>query len=137
MAIVLRDRAALFVDGRYTLQAAAQVDPALFEIRHLIDEPPAQLARRGARQAAPCSATTPGCTRRRRSSGCRPAAERAGASLRAVDGNPLDRVWPGRPAAPLAPVVPHPDRFAGESAAAKRARLGRGARRGRASPPRC
>src|SRR4030095_17110834 len=39
LAIVLRDRAALFVDGRYTLQAAAQVDTALFEIRHLVDEP--------------------------------------------------------------------------------------------------
>src|ERR671928_13668 len=42
IAIVLKDRAALFVDGRYTLQAAAQVDPALFEIRHVTDEPPAQ-----------------------------------------------------------------------------------------------
>ena len=42
IAIVLKDRAALFVDGRYTLQAAAQVDPALFEIRHVIEEPPAQ-----------------------------------------------------------------------------------------------
>jgi len=39
LAIVLRDRAALFVDGRYTLQAAAQVDTASFEIRHLVDEP--------------------------------------------------------------------------------------------------
>ncbi len=42
MAIVLRDRAALFVDGRYTLQAAAQIDAALFEIRHVIEDPPAQ-----------------------------------------------------------------------------------------------
>ena len=42
VAIVLRDRAALFVDGRYTLQAAAQVDAQLFEIHHLIDEPPAR-----------------------------------------------------------------------------------------------
>src|SRR6202140_5902555 len=41
-AIVLADRAALFVDGRYTTQAAAQADPALFEIHHLIDEPPAR-----------------------------------------------------------------------------------------------
>src|SRR6266700_4076983 len=39
-AIVLKDRAAIFVDGRYTLQAAAQVDTALFEARHLVDEPP-------------------------------------------------------------------------------------------------
>ena len=50
MAIVLRDRAALFVDGRYTLQAAAQVDPALFEIRHVIEEPAGAVARRSARQ---------------------------------------------------------------------------------------
>src|SRR5690349_15252069 len=44
LAIVLRDRAALFVDGRYTLQAAAQVDTGLFEIHHLIEQPPAQWA---------------------------------------------------------------------------------------------
>src|SRR5215467_14055754 len=35
LAVVLKDRAALFVDGRYTLQAAAQVATGLFEIRHL------------------------------------------------------------------------------------------------------
>src|SRR5215831_10443057 len=40
LAIVLRGRAALFVDGRYTLQAAAQVDTDSFEIHHLIEEPP-------------------------------------------------------------------------------------------------
>src|SRR5262245_61215233 len=40
VAVALRDRAALFVDGRYTLQAAAQVDARLFEIHYLIDEPP-------------------------------------------------------------------------------------------------
>ena len=34
LAVVLRERAALFVDGRYTLQAAAQVDTQLFEIHH-------------------------------------------------------------------------------------------------------
>src|SRR5207244_1340514 len=50
--------------------------------------------------------------------------ERAGPSRKPV-ANPIDRIWPGRPPAPLAPVVPHPDRFAGESAPAKRSRLGR------------
>src|SRR6202040_3063974 len=58
--------------------------------------------------------------------GFRVAAEEAGASLRAGAENPLDRVWPGQPAAPIAPVVPHTERFAGESARSKRARLGRG-----------
>src|SRR5471030_566934 len=41
-AIVLAERAALFVDGRYTVQAAAQVDPKVFSIEHLVDNPPEQ-----------------------------------------------------------------------------------------------
>ncbi len=41
-AIVLADRAVLFVDGRYTVQAAAQVDTAIFAIVHLVDNPPEQ-----------------------------------------------------------------------------------------------
>src|ERR1700720_1670152 len=39
-AIVLADRAVLFVDGRYTLQARAQTDAKLFAIEHLIETPP-------------------------------------------------------------------------------------------------
>ena len=39
MAIVLRKSAALFVDGRYTLQAPEQVDAKIFKIRHVVDEP--------------------------------------------------------------------------------------------------
>src|SRR5579885_2786076 len=42
IAVVLADRAALFVDGRYTLQSAQQVDTGLFEICHLIEQPPAE-----------------------------------------------------------------------------------------------
>src|ERR1700756_2391125 len=38
-AVVLADRAALFVDGRYTLQAREQVDLSLFEIVHLVETP--------------------------------------------------------------------------------------------------
>src|SRR5205085_5638050 len=36
-AVVLKDRAAVFVDGRYTLQVRDQVDGSLFEIRDLMD----------------------------------------------------------------------------------------------------
>ena len=36
VAIVLKDRAAIFVDGRYTVQVRAETDPKLFECRHLI-----------------------------------------------------------------------------------------------------
>src|SRR5436190_23924001 len=41
-AIVLLDRAVLFTDGRYTLQAHDQVDPSIFEIVHLVETPPDQ-----------------------------------------------------------------------------------------------
>src|SRR5919206_529458 len=40
IAIVLKDRAALFVDGRYTLQARDQIDSAIFAVEHLVKSPP-------------------------------------------------------------------------------------------------
>src|SRR5690606_3409705 len=39
-AVILKDRAVLFVDGRYTVQAGEQTDPALFEVDSLVDNPP-------------------------------------------------------------------------------------------------
>jgi Xaa-Pro aminopeptidase len=128
MAIVLTDRAALFVDGRYTLQAAAQADPVLFEIRHLIDEPPAHWLA-GALKKVAVVGYDPWLHTPHEVERLQAGAARAGASLKPVvqpAGNPIDRVWPGRPPTPLAPVVPHPDRFAGQSSEAKRARLGQG-----------
>ena len=41
-AVVLAERAALFVDGRYTAQAAAQIDAKLFATEHLVDSPAEQ-----------------------------------------------------------------------------------------------
>ena len=35
--MILKDKAAVFVDGRYTVQVREQVDPKLFEIRDLVD----------------------------------------------------------------------------------------------------
>jgi Xaa-Pro aminopeptidase len=124
MAVVLRERAAVFVDGRYTLQAGAQVDTALYEIRHLVDEPAAgwltTVAAKGDIIGYDPWLHTPQEVERLCAG-----VERAGATLRAVEQNPLDQVWGGRPAAPLAPVFAQPDEFAGESAAGKRARIGK------------
>src|SRR5215469_3308666 len=125
LAIVLRDRAALFVDGRYTLQAAAQVDTRSFEIHHLIDEPPAQWVS-GALARGTVLGYDPWLHTPNEAERFRAGAQKAGAELCAVTKNPVDRVWSESPAPPLAPVVPHPDRFAGETSQSKRARLGRG-----------
>ena len=124
MAVILKDRAAVFVDGRYTLQAAAQVDTAAYEIRHLIEQPPAQWLAEAASKGDAIGYDpwlhTPQEVERLRAG-----VERAGATLKPVGKNPLDAVWTGRPAAPLAPVFAQPDGFAGESAADKRARIGK------------
>ena len=124
MAVVLPERAAVFVDGRYTLQAGDQVDTNAYEIRHLIDEPAATwlatTAKKGKVVGYDPWLHTPQEIERLKAG-----VERAGATLRAVEHNPLDAVWSDRPAAPLAPVFAQPDEFAGESAADKRARIGR------------
>src|SRR5690606_27210835 len=39
-AVISRDKAAMFVDGRYVVQVRKQVPGDVFEYRHLIEEPP-------------------------------------------------------------------------------------------------
>jgi Xaa-Pro aminopeptidase len=119
LAIVLADRAAIFVDGRYTLQVRSQVDGALFEYRHLTEAPPgdwlAAHAPRGGRIGFDARLHTPEGLAR-----LRDGAERAGAELVALDDDPVDIAWPRKPPPPIAPIVAHPDRFAGRSSADKR-----------------
>jgi Xaa-Pro aminopeptidase len=121
LVAVLRDKAALFTDGRYTLQARAQVDAGLYELRHIGDEPPTEwIAERlagGRLGYDPWLFTADAAAR------FRAAAERAGGALVAVDGNPIDAAWVDQPPPPLAPAVAHDLRYAGEAAADKRARV--------------
>ena len=121
--VVMRDGAAVFADGRYTVQVKAQVDPAQFEILDLVEGGvPAYLER------APQGAVI-GYDPRLHSADSlatlKRAASRAGAVLKPVDVNPLDQAWgEARPEQPRAPVVAHEDRYTGETSASKRARIG-------------
>ncbi len=122
MAVVLSDRAAIFVDGRYTLQVGAEVDTAAFTPLHLMDYPPtrwiAETLREGARLGYdPWLHSTDGVQR------LRLACERAGAFLVACEDNPLDAVWHDQPPPPLAPVVAYDETFAGRSSDDKRREL--------------
>jgi Xaa-Pro aminopeptidase len=122
LAIVLPDVAAIFVDGRYTLQAAAEVDATLFQHRHVSQEPPADWIaanlKPGAALGYDSRLHTLGEVERYKN-----AAGKAGGRLVALDDNPVDAVWTDRPAPPLQPVVPHELRFAGEAADVKRTRI--------------
>jgi Xaa-Pro aminopeptidase len=120
---VLPERAAMFVDGRYTLQAEAELDPELFERCHLIERPPAAWLgdhlREGQRLGYdPYLHVKAEVERYQR------ACAKAGAELVALEDNPIDAIWASRPPAPIAPISLLDDTYAGESSAEKRARIG-------------
>ncbi|SME97562.1 Xaa-Pro aminopeptidase [Tistlia consotensis] len=120
-AAVLADRAAIFVDGRYTLQARQQVDTRLFEPRHVTEQPlSAWLAEHLAGKRLGYDPRLHSQSQARR---LQAEARRAGGEAVAVETNPVDAVWDDRPAEPAAPVVPHPLAFAGRPSAEKRAEL--------------
>ena len=121
-AIVLADRAALFVDGRYTVQVQSQTDTQVFEIAHLVDNPPAQWLRAHLTAGQtigydPWLHTADGAERLAR------ACEAAGATLVPVTDNPIDALWQDRPAPPAGAVVLHDLRHAGETSASKLTRI--------------
>jgi len=123
LVVVLADVAAIFVDGRYTLQADEQVDSALFERRDSSADKPADwLAAHvgdGARIGFdPWLHTEGGLKEIRR------ALDDIGAVLTPAAGNPLDAAWRNRPPPPLSRAVAHDLAYAGQSTADKRARLG-------------
>jgi Xaa-Pro aminopeptidase len=121
-AIVLAARAALFVDGRYTVQAKAQIDAKLFSVEHLVDNPPDQWLENNLKSGDklgydPWLHTTESAERLRKATAA------AGAELVAVDQNPIDALWKDRPAPPAGKVTLRDIKFAGEAAAEKLKRV--------------
>jgi len=114
IAVVLRDRAAVFTDGRYVLQLAAQTDPALWERRHVIEEPPPAWTAEAAPGARigydPLLFAEEGVQRYRD----------AGVAMVPVEQNPIDAIWTDRPPPPLDPAEPYPLAYAGRTSEEKR-----------------
>ena len=123
-AVVLPERAAVFSDGRYTMQLAQEVDASLFERCHIVEDPPARWLERhlpaGARLGY-----DPWLTRRAERERLAKLVAAKGGTLLALEPNPVDAIWPDRPPPPLAPVRLQDERYAGEATADKRLRLGR------------
>ncbi len=121
-AIVLMERAVLFVDGRYTLQVREQVDTSLFTIEHLVETPPDRWIETNLTNADrlgydPWLHTVESAERLAK------ACAAAGATLVAVEPDLIDAIWSDRPAPPLGAVMLHDLRFAGEAAEDKLARI--------------
>ncbi|MES0050997.1 MULTISPECIES: aminopeptidase P family protein [unclassified Mesorhizobium] len=122
VALVQRDRAFMFVDGRYTLQVRHEVDLDIFAIESLVDNPPASWIKHNLGKGATLGFDpwlhTIGDIKALKAS-----AEQSGATLVPLDNNPIDIIWKDQPAPPAAPVEIHPIGFAGELAKDKLARL--------------
>src|SRR5471032_3154199 len=124
-AVVLTDKAAIFVDGRYTLQVRNQTDTSLFEPRDLVAEGPqgwipSNLPKDAKLGYDPWLHTAHGVAH------LEAATEKAGGILVAVETNPIDAVWTDQPAPPVTPAKPHALNLSGEQSEAKRLRLGDG-----------
>jgi Xaa-Pro aminopeptidase len=122
VAIVLMERALLFVDGRYTLQAREQVDPSLFSIEHLVDTPPDRWIEQNLTAADrigydPWLHTVDGAEKLAK------ACAAAGATLIPIEPDLVDAIWCDRPPPPLGPITLHDLRFAGEAAEDKLKRI--------------
>ncbi len=122
LAIVLADKAAIFVDGRYILAVAGQVDTSVFApIASATTSPEAWLEgnlKKGARLGYDPWLHTPGAVER-----LAKAVGSAGAELVAVEPNPIDVLWTDRPPVPVGKVTLHAQKYAGETAAGKLARV--------------
>jgi Xaa-Pro aminopeptidase len=122
LAAALTDRAVLFVDGRYTLQAAQQIDTAAWTVASLVDPSPetwlAQELRAGDRLGFDPWLHTSAAVERLQA-----ACAKAGAELVPVEGNPIDAVWQERPTPPLGQVSVHDLKFAGDDETVKLGRI--------------
>ncbi len=121
-AIVFRDKAAVFVDGRYTLQVAEQVDETSFSLHNSGETPPHEWLSRHATSADrigydPWLHTPQELERFQKAS------DRAGAQLVPCSPNPIDHVWHDRPQKPVGLIKPHLPVFSGQSSQSKRETL--------------
>ncbi len=117
-AVVLTGEAAVFVDGRYTVQVRQQIDTTVFTPESLIDHPPdvwlGERVREGQVIGFDPWLHTPAQVERLSA-----AVAAVGARLVPVESNPVDAIWPDRPATPRGAVTLHPEHLAGQDRAAK------------------
>jgi Xaa-Pro aminopeptidase len=118
MAILMGDRGAIFVDGRYTVQVGQQTDGSLFKAHHLVDDPPEKWMARELKPGEKLGYDAWLLTAEQAERYAK-ACAKAGASLVACADNPLDAAWADRPSPPMHAISVQPTQFAGRLPADK------------------
>jgi Xaa-Pro aminopeptidase len=124
--IVLPDVAGVFIDGRYRTQVKAQVDLGSFTPVPWPEVKPGDWVRE--KLAAGLVGFDPWLHTADEVEKLKISLEGSGVTLSSVKINPVDAIWPDQPAPPFGKAFVHPEELAGESHAAKRARLAEGLR---------
>ncbi|MDW2265768.1 aminopeptidase P family protein [Vibrio sp. 1557] len=117
-AVITKDKAAIFVDGRYTVQVTKQVPADLFEYRHLIEEPALDWIKDHLANDASVAIDP----RMHNSAWLDMAqAKLAGTlELKILDSNPIDELWHDRPAPVVSDVRLMATETVGQSSESKR-----------------
>lgn len=122
VAIVMGDKAAIFVDGRYQVQVRDEIDLSTFAVEHFYDAPLKDWLVKNV-----CEGQRIGFNAMLLPStwdqDCRRAVETAGGSWVATDGDLVDPMWPDQPEKPLGPVMAFGRQYSGESVADKKRRI--------------
>ena len=121
-AAVLPEQAAIFTDGRYTLQVREQVNGGDW---HFVGVPETSVSEWLAGHAADGARIgyDPWLHTRAWVAEASAALAKVGATLVLVDTNPIDAIWPDRPAPSDATLSVHDNALAGRSSAEKRAEI--------------
>jgi Xaa-Pro aminopeptidase len=122
-AVVLPEQAAIFVDGRYTLQVRQQVSPTEWSYQSVPETSATQWLEEHAPEGARIG-YDPWLHTRDWVKKAKQALASRGAELVPVTRNPIDEIWTDRPEASKAHLVVQPDQYAGKSAAEKRTEIG-------------
>jgi Xaa-Pro aminopeptidase len=122
-AVVLPEEAAIFVDGRYTLQVRSQVDGKNWSYQSVPETSTTQWLEEHAPEGARIG-YDPWLHTRDWVKKAKEALATRGAALVPVDRNPIDEIWTDRPEASKARLIVQSDEYAGKSAAEKRTEIG-------------
>jgi Xaa-Pro aminopeptidase len=122
-AVVLPEQAAIFVDGRYTLQVRQQVSPTEWSYQSVPETSTTEWLKEHAPEGARIG-YDPWLHTRDWVKKAKEALASRGAELVPVARNPIDEVWKDRPEASKAHLVVQSDQYAGKSAAEKRTEIG-------------
>ncbi|WP_273719890.1 MULTISPECIES: aminopeptidase P family protein [unclassified Bartonella] len=112
MALILKNKAILFTDGRYKLQVRQQTNPHIFEYEDLVTCPPSQWLEKNGKNLSigfdPWLHTIAAIDTLKKTFEIT-----AGGKLIAVQQNPIDLIWHNQPPFPQSPLSIHPLKYAG------------------------